>query len=102
MEKLMEPERLRSRVLIWAQEEIALKNLPPQSLQILERILFRGELARAEIPEILKLTERQARRITAELIKAGVLMSDSSKAPLNLAFSARYANRWMPGLFPEE
>jgi len=37
----------------------------------------------------------------AELTKVGALTSDSSKAPLRLAFPATLATRWMPGLFPE-
>jgi len=102
MEKLMEPHQLRTRILIWAQEEIALKKIPPQSMQILEQILFRGEISRTDIPNMLNLTERQARRITAELIREGILISDSSKSSIRLAFPAKYAHRWIPGLFPEK
>ena len=46
--------------------------------------------------------ERQARRIVALLTDRGVLTSDSSRAPLRLAFPAAPASRWMPGLFPEK
>jgi hypothetical protein len=35
------------------------------------------------------------------LAKIGVLVSDSSRAPLRLVFPAALASRWMPGLFPE-
>lgn len=101
MENIMQPDKLRTRILIWAQEEIALKHIPQQSMQILERVLLRGELARNEIPQMLNLTERQSRRVVADLMAANVLISDSHKSPIRLAFSARYANRWMPGLFPE-
>src|SRR2546430_5330863 len=31
MESLMQPDRLRARILLWAEEEIKLKNLPPRS-----------------------------------------------------------------------
>jgi hypothetical protein len=45
--------------------------------------------------------ERQPRRIVSALIERGVLLSDSSRAPLRLGFPASLASRWMPGLFPE-
>jgi len=100
MENLMQPDLLRTRILLWAREEIALENLPQQSAQILEAILYRGEMARGEIASTLNVTDRHARRITAVLIKKGILISDSSKSALRLAFPAALANRWMPGLFP--
>jgi Fic family protein len=102
MNTLVKPEQLRARVLLWANEEIKLKNIPQQSIQILERILYQGEIPRGEIPTLLNLTERQARRITSSLIELGILTSDSAKSPLRLAFPTKLAYRWMPGLFPEK
>ena len=46
--------------------------------------------------------ERQARRIVSALLDKEVLISESSRAPLRLAFPAALASRWMPGLFPEK
>jgi Fic family protein len=101
MNSLMQPDRLRARILIWAEEEIRLKNLPPKSENILEAVLYRGELPRGDIPGIVGTAERQASRIVAALIGRGVLVSDSTRAPLRLIFPAALASRWMPGLFPE-
>ena len=100
MEKLMQPDLLRTRILLWAREESERKALPPQSIPLLEAILYRGEIARGEIPTLLNVTDRHARRLTSILIKQGILTSDSPKSPLKLAFPASLANRWMPGLFP--
>lgn len=100
MEKLMQPDLLRTRIILWAKEEIQLGNLPLQSVQILEAILCRGEISRGDMSEILHVTDRHARRLTASLIKKGVLVSDSPKSSLKLVFSAKLASRWMPGLFP--
>jgi len=100
MEKLMQPDLLRTRILLWAREEIQLGNLPPHSPQILEAILYRSEIPRREIPEILNVTDRHARRITLSLIEKEIITSDTPKSPLKLAFPATLANRWMPGLFP--
>lgn len=41
MESLMQPDRLRARILIWAEEEIPLKSLPPRSGRVLEALLYR-------------------------------------------------------------
>lgn len=100
MEKLMQPDLLRTRILLWAREEIQLGDLPSPSLQILEAILYRGEMARGEIPALLNVTDRHVRRLTSLLIEKGILTSDSPKSALKLAFPAVLANRWMPGLFP--
>lgn len=101
MESLIEPNRLRARMLIWAEEEARLGRLPPKSGSILEAVLYRGELPRADLADIVGTGDRQARRIVAGLVEQGVLTSESTRAPLRLAFPARLASRWMPGLFPE-
>jgi Fic family protein len=100
MEKLMQPDLLRVRVLRWVREEIDMGKLSPQAFQILEAVLYRGEISRSEIAGILNVTERHARRLTSELIEIGVLVSDSTREPLRLGFPATIADQWMPGLFP--
>jgi len=101
MEELMQPDRLRARILLWAEEEVMLGELPPKAGIILEAILYRGELPRGDADTLLGTGERQARRIAASLLAKGVLTSESTRAPLRLAFPASLAARWMPGLFPE-
>lgn len=102
MEELVQPERLRTRILVWAEEEIRMGNIQPKSDKILEAILYRGELPRSEAPGIVNVGERQARRIVSALVEQDVLSSASTRAPLRLAFPAKLASRWMPGLFPEQ
>jgi Fic family protein len=101
MEKLMQPDQLRTRILLWAREENQLGKLPSQSIQILEAVLYRGEIPRGEMSQILNVTDRHARRLTSVLIEKGILISDSPKSALKLAFPATLASRWMPGLFPQ-
>lgn len=101
MEALVQPDRLRTRILMWTEEEIRLGALPPKSGNILEAVLYRGELPRGDAAALVVTDERQARRIVAALIDKGVLTSDSPRAPLRLAFPAALASRWMPGLFPD-
>jgi Fic family protein len=101
MEGLMQPDQLRARILIWAEEQMRLNKLPSKSGAILEAVLYRGELPRADTSAIADSSERSARRVVSALFAQGVLTSESTRAPLRLAFPATLASRWMPGLFPE-
>jgi len=101
MAGLVQPDRLRTRILLWAEEEIRMGALPPKTGNVLEAVLYRGQLPRADVPGLLGTGERQARRVVAALTARGVLAADSTRAPLRLSFPATLAARWMPGLFPE-
>jgi Fic family protein len=102
MEELMQPEQLRARILLWTGEQIRLDRLPPKSASVLEAVLYRGELPRGDAAAIVGTGDRQARRVVSALLERGVLLSDSTRAPLRLAFPATLAARWMPGLFPDK
>lgn len=102
MEGLMQPAQLRSRILSWADEEIRLNKLPPKANNILEALLYRGELPRGDAAAIVGTGARQARRVVSALADRGAITSESTRAPLRLAFPATLASRWMPGLFPEK
>ncbi len=71
-------------------------------LSKLEAVLYRGELGRGDVASVVNTGDRQARRIVSALLDHGVLISESPGAPLRLAFPAKLASRWMPGLFPEQ
>ncbi|MDI7776646.1 Fic family protein [Asticcacaulis sp. EMRT-3] len=101
MESLVQPDRLRARLRLWAQEEMALGTLPARCNLLLDALLYRGEIQRGDAAAITGLGERQARRVLSALSDAGVLASPSPRGAIRLAFPARLAGRWMPGLFPE-
>jgi Fic family protein len=101
MERLMQPDLLRTRIALWLEEQIRLGRLPPQSLRVVDAVLYRGELPRGESAMIVGSGERHARRVVSALIEKGVLVSATSRAPLRLAMPATLASRWMPGLFPD-
>jgi Fic family protein len=102
MEELVQPDRLRARILLWAEEEIRLGHLLPKSGNVLEAVLYRGELPRGAVADLVATGDRQARRIVSALIEKEVLTAETPRAPLHLAFPATLASRWMPGLFPEK
>lgn len=102
MENLMRPDRLQDRILIWAEEEIRAGALPPKSDVVLKAVLYQGQIERGDVEVLLGTSDRTARRVTSALLDAGALSSLSTRAPLRLAFPAKYAGRWMPGLFPDQ
>lgn len=102
MATLVNPKGLRDRILIWAEMEVRAGRLPQKSGAVLEALLYRGELLRGDVAGILGTGERNARRVTSVLLERGVLVSESTRAPLRLNFPATLAGQWMPGLFPEK
>lgn len=101
VEGLMRPDRLRDHILIWAEEEMRAGALPPKADTVLQAVLYQGQIERGEVEVSLGTSARTARRVTSALLEAGALSSASSRAPLKLAFPAKYAGRWMPGPFPD-
>ena len=101
MENLIEPNRLRARILLWVEEEIRLGELPAKAGTVLEAVLYRGNLPRGEVADLLGTSDRHARRVVSALAKRSVLTSKSPRSPLHITFPATLASRWMPGLFPE-
>ena len=101
MTELMQPDRLRDRIMIWSEEQMRAGALPPKSDIVLNAVLHQGQLERGQVDSLIGTSSRSARRVTSALSQAGALTSQSSRAPLRLAFPARLAGRWLPGLFPE-
>ena len=101
MEGLIAPDRLLNRILLWTEEEVRVGELPPRSGVVMREVFYRGEIPRGEVTRLVGSSPRNARRVTSVLLKRGVLASQSTRAPLRLAFPAELASRWLPGLFPE-
>lgn len=101
MENLVRPDKLRERILGWSASQVESKTLPKQAPALLEAVLYRGELKRGEVTDLLGVAQRTATRVVAEILDTGILASDSARSPLKLALPARLAPEIMPGLFPE-
>jgi Fic family protein len=101
MQQLVQPKQLRQRILGWANNEAQAGSLPDKAARVLEALLYRGELPRSEVPNLLGMKERQSRRIVSALIDREVVVSESTRAPLTITFPAKLASSWMPGLFPD-
>ncbi|MCC6949166.1 MAG: Fic family protein [Bradyrhizobiaceae bacterium] len=75
--------------------------LKPESVNLLEEALVRGEFERGEIARITALPERTARRVLNDLTSAGLLASDTPKGAVSLRFPADALDILFPRLFPE-
>ena len=101
MEVLMQPKALRERILNWAEEESALGTIPARGSRVLDAILFRGSLPRAEVASVMNQSDRAGNYVTKALSKHGVITSSGARADWHIAFPAKLAPRLMPGLFPD-
>jgi hypothetical protein len=95
----------RNGITIWTTDVIAqltsMGTVSPVILNIAHHGDATAELPRAGAADIVGTGERLARRVVSALLEHGVLISESTRAPLRLAFPAKLASRRMPGLFPE-
>ena len=67
---------------------------------LLREALARGQFARGEAGRIVGASERTGRTVLALAIEAGLLVSDSPKAPVKLALPAKVLDTYFPQLFP--
>lgn len=101
MDRLMNPDAIRERVISWAENEAKFGNIPSRAHRVLEAILYRGSLPRAKVAEVLDQSERTANNVMASLMKQGIVFSGGTRAPWQIAFPAKLAPRLMPGMFPD-
>lgn len=100
MEGLVSPDKIRERIISWCKSQVDAGKLPKQSPMLLEAVLFRGEIKRGELMDLLQVARRTTTRVVSGLLESGILASDSAKSPLRIAFPAKLAPEIMPGLFP--
>ena len=67
----------------------------------LHHIIVAGPISRAEFTQMAGLGERTVRDIMRDLLKAGLLTSDSHRGPLSIAFPLDSLDLLFPRLYPE-
>ncbi len=75
--------------------------LPSQANYLLREAFLRGEVPRGEVARITGKSDRTARRILKRLLEKKLLVSDTERAPLRLAFPAKAVGYYFPQLYPE-
>ena len=72
----------------------------PEAVALLQEALFRGQLERGEVARITGLPERSARRVLNDVLRAGLLASETPKAAVSLRFPADALEDLFPSLYP--
>jgi Fic family protein len=100
MSSILEPQSLLLRIEIYCEEAIRLGNLPKGSFALLRESILQGEFERGLASQITGYSPRNAARVMSELCKQGLLVSDTPKGSVRLAFPVAVLERWFPMLYP--
>jgi Fic family protein len=98
MEALFDLNTLSKRLKGYAD----VRSFRPESERLLIEILHRGEIARGDASAITGLGERTARDLLGNLLKDGILGSDSGKGAVTLRFPVDARDVLFPRLFGED
>jgi Fic family protein len=101
MSGLLDLDDMQKRIQSVVDRQVMLGELKPESGHLLRDVFLRGEIARGEIPQILGMPERSARRVVSRLLEKNYLVSDSDKGPVMLGFPASIVGYYFPRLYPE-
>jgi Fic family protein len=96
MSKLFDLKHLTSRLTKYVEYN---DSLHPATALLLTEAYERGEIARGDIPAMLGLPDRTARRIIAEAISLGIIDSSTPKGPVHLRFPTDMLEVVFPRLF---
>lgn len=97
MTSLFEFNQLANRLKIYTERQ----GLRPEAFFILHRILLQGEMPRGEAERVTGLKERSARMVLADLVKDGIVNSQTPKGPISLRFTSQSIDLLFPKLFAE-
>ncbi len=100
MASILEPSELLRRIELYCSDEISAGNLPQGCFQLLREALLAGEFRRGKAAEISGYKDRKARSVLNTLVKKGLLISATPKAPVRLGFPLDVLERWLPKLYP--
>jgi hypothetical protein len=101
MGSILRLSELTHRMQRYMEEETHAGRLPKGSYPLLREALLSGEVERGSAPALTGYKERMARHVVSELLKKGLLVSESHRDTLRLAFPLEVVEHWFPGLYPE-
>jgi Fic family protein len=96
MDKLFQPNLILQRIERWTQNQIEIKKLPPGTFLLLKEAFIQGQFERGKADQLTHYKSRQARTVLSALIKEGLLISDTPKGPVRLAFPSHILEDWFP------
>jgi len=83
----------------------AISPLDPRAGRLLKALFLQGSVPRGKAQSIMGMdsqSDRHARRIVSQLIKEGLVVSESHRAPLMIGFPAPVLRYYFPDLFGPE
>jgi Fic family protein len=101
MAELLEARELLRRIQLYTEDEFRAGRLPEGSFPVLREAFLAGEVERAHARELTGYRERKGREVVSELLRAGLLVSESDRSPVRIAFPVDVVERWFPRLYPE-
>lgn len=99
MSKSLNLKGLQLRIERYCTYEVDAKNLLPGSWQLLREALLSGEFKRGKAVDLTGKSPAQARKVLGKLVEKGLLVSDTERGPVRLAFPLDVLDEWMPGLY---
>jgi Fic family protein len=101
MANLLDLDGMQKRIQAIVDRKVSFGELKPEAGHLLRDVFLRGEIPRGEIPSIIGMPERSARRVVSILLEKNYLVSGSEKGPVMLGFPASMVGYYFPRLYPE-
>jgi Fic family protein len=103
MGRMLDLERLKSRVagLIAVRSKERGKNYREEAVLPMQHVLAAGPVSRGDFNRMLGLGERTGRTVMAQLLKDGLLVSDTPKGDVRIGLPLDALNILLPNLYPE-
>ncbi len=101
MAGLLDLDGMQKRIQAVVDRKVSFGELKPEAGHLLRDVFLRGEISRGEIPSIIGMPERSARRVVSSLLEKSCLVSGSEKGPVMLGFPASMVGYYFPRLYPE-
>lgn len=102
MSSLLDLNGMLRRIEGFVDRKVSLKEMKPEAGRLLRDVFLRGEIPRGEIPSVLGMSERSARRLVSPLLEENYLVSDSEKGPVRLGFPSSAVGYYFPQLYPTD
>ena len=98
MSSLFDLANIQERLRLYVERN---QELAPEASRLLEEALIRGQFERGEVGRITGLPLRSAQRVLSEVIRHGLLASETPKGALSLRFPSDKQDQLFPKLFQE-
>jgi len=99
MDDLVDPQMIEVRVIGYIRRRSDEGSLRAEARHVLLELIHRGELTRGDAIRISGLKERTARDLVGQMLREGLVVSDSPKGKLRIAFPDAVREYYFPQLF---